>query len=213
MNPFKLLADDFTVQDLADFIDKVRVFYLNFGIFAAIGLPFVETIVPLLPLFLMLAFNILSYGLFWGYIYTYIGTAFGTVAVFLIMRYISTAKYKNSKKQNDKTKYYLDWIEHTHSLLHIIVLMIPFSPAWIINYSMGLSKMKLSTFILITFVSRALMLVGCIPFGMTLITLYKSGEFGGVQVMWLLLFGMIVLAGIVFGQMMNKRIKRREITE
>ena len=106
---------------------------------------------------------------------------------------------------------YLDWIENTHPILHIIVLMIPFSPAWIINYSMGLSRMKLSTFILITFISRAVMLIGCIPFGMTLITLYESGEFGGVQVMWLLFFGMIVLAGIVFGQIMNKRIKQRTI--
>ena len=70
MNILKMLADDFTVQDLADFIDKVRNIYLNFGVFAAIGLPFVETIIPLLPLFLMLAFNILSYGLLWGYIYT-----------------------------------------------------------------------------------------------------------------------------------------------
>lgn len=206
-----MLVDDFTVQDLAEFIDKVRNVYLNFGIVAAIGLPFVETIIPLLPLFLMLAFNILSYGLFWGYIFTYIGTSLGTVAVFLIMRYVSTATFKKTKAHNVKVKHYLDWIENTHPILHIIVLMIPFSPAWLINYSMGLSKMKLSTFVLITFVSRAIMLVGCIPFGMTLITLYESGEFGGVQIMWLMFFGIIVLVGIVFGQIMSKRIKNRTI--
>jgi len=76
---------------------------------------------------------------------------------------------------------------------------------------MGLSNMKLSKFLAITFISRSIMLVACIPFGLTLITLYNSGEIGGVQVMWLLVFGVIVLAGIVFGQIMSKRIKNRNI--
>lgn len=213
MDFLMMLADDFTVTDLTEFIEKVKDLYESFGVGAAIGLPFFETIVPILPLFLMLAFNILSYGVIVGYLFTYIGTSCATVVIFIFMRYISTKNAKKGKEKNKKVLLYLDWIENTHPLLHIIVLMIPFSPAYLINYSMGLSKMKLRTFIFITFASRAIMLIACIPFGMTLITLYNTGEFGGVQVMWLLVFGVIVLFGIIFGQVINKRIKNRTIKE
>ena len=51
------------------------------------------------------------------------------------------------------------------------------------------------------------MLVFCVPFGMTLITLYESGQLGGVQVAWLLVFGIIVIAGIVVGQKINKKVE------
>ena len=93
---------------------------------------------------------------------------------------------------------------------HVMVLMVPFSPTFWINYSMGLSKMRLSTFLIITFISRAIILVICIPLGMTLISLYEHGELGGVQIMWLTITGMIILGSIVFGQVMNHRIQARK---
>ena len=58
-------------------------------------------------------------------------------------------------------------------------------------------------------ISRFLMLVFCVPFGMTLITLYESGELGGVQVAWLLIFGTIVIAGTVVGQKINKKVENQ----
>jgi|LGOV01.1.fsa_nt_gb uncharacterized membrane protein YdjX (TVP38/TMEM64 family) len=207
MEILRILADDFTVTDFIEFIEKVRDIYTSFGMVAAVGLPLFETLVPVLPLFLMLAFNILSYGIFVGYLFTYIGTSIGTIIIFFIMRYLSSNKLGEKRKNLPKVQAYMNWIENTHPILHIIVLMIPFSPAYLINYSMGLSKMKFSTFLIITLVSRAIMLIGCIPFGMTLITLYESGEFGGVQVMWLIIMGVVILLGVVFGQIANNKIK------
>lgn len=213
MDFLRILADDFTVQDLADFIDKVKEVYQSFGIIAAIGLPFFETLFPVLPLFLMIAFNILSYGIFFGYIFTYIGTTVGTIVIFVFMRYVSTKHFRENNKRKFKIKLYLDWIENTHPILHILVLMIPFNPSFVINYSMGLSKMRLSTFIVITTISRAIMLVICIPFGITLINLYESGELGGVEIMWLAFTGVTLLAGIIVGQLFTRRVHKRKLTE
>lgn len=202
-----LLSDDFTVNDLIEFIEQVKEIYESFGIGAAIGLPFLETLFPFLPLFLMIAFNILSYNLFWGYLYTYIGTLGGTIVMFLFMRYIITDNFKRKLMQTQRISVALTWIENTHPLLHIIVLMIPFSPTFMINYSMGLTNMKISRFLLITTISRALLLFICIPFGMTLVTYYNSGVMGGVEIMWLSTTGLVILAGVILGQFFSKKIQ------
>ena len=207
-----LLVTEITVQDLIEFIGSVKEIYANLGIFAAIGLPYVETIIPIAPLFLMLAFNILSYGLIFGFIFTYIGTTCATITIFLFLRTFSS-KGKLNPKKSKKMERYLNWIENTHPVLHIISMMIPLSPAYLINYSMGLSNVSFGKYLFVTLISRFLMLIFCIPFGMTLIALYEAGEFGGVQVAWLLVFGTIVIAGMVIGQKINHKIEHQESLE
>jgi uncharacterized membrane protein YdjX (TVP38/TMEM64 family) len=206
-----LLNGDVTVSDLSSFIEQVKDVYSNWGIVAAIGLPYLETLFPVLPLFLMTAFNILSFGIFLGYVYTFIGTVSGTIAIFLFMRYLSTKHFQTRWKEKPNIQRYLSWIDQTHPVFHIIVLMVPFSPTFMINYSMGLSKMRLRTFVLITFVSRGIMLLICIPLGMTLISLYEAHEFGGVQIMWLFFTGLIILGSIITGQIMQKKIQARKM--
>lgn len=201
-----LLASEVTVADLVEFINNVKDIYSSLGIVAAIGLPYVETLVPIAPLFLMLSFNIISYGILLGFVFTYIGTTAAALTIFLFLRYFSS---KSEKKRNEKIQKYLNWIENTHPVLHILSMMIPLSPAYLINYSMGLSNVSFGRYLIVTLVSRFLMLVFCLPFGMTLITLYESGELGGVQVAWLLIFGIIVIAGIVVGQKMNNKINKQ----
>jgi uncharacterized membrane protein YdjX (TVP38/TMEM64 family) len=205
-----LLAGDVTVNDLRSFIEQVKTIYASLGILAAVGLPYVETLFPVLPLFLMTAFNILTYGVFWGYVYTFIGTVSGTIAIFLFMRHVSTRPFRQKWKEKPSVIRYLNWIESTHPALHILVLMVPFAPTFMINYSMGLSQMRLSTFVVITFVSRAIMLVICIPLGLTLISLYEAGSFGGVQILWLTITGLLILASIVVGQIMQRKIQQNK---
>ena len=206
-----VMLSDYTVSDLYEFIEKVKEVYESFGVGAAIGLPFLETLFPFLPLFLMIAFNILSYNLFWGFMYTYIGTLFGTIVIFLFMRYVITDKFKKRLLSKSRFRKVYYWIEKTHPLLHIAVLMIPFSPTFMINYSMGLTRMKFKTFLLITTISRGILLVICIPFGMTLVSLYNSNSVGGVEVMWLSVTGLVILSSIIVGQILDKKIKNTKM--
>lgn len=203
-----LLSNDFTVEDLRSFIEQVTYMYEDLGISAAIGLPFLETLFPILPLFLMIAFNILLYGTFKGYLYTYIGTLVGTIFIFLFMRYVVIKLFGKQLEHSSRFKKAMRWIEHTHPMLHILVLSIPFSPTFMINYSMGLTNMKFSRFLLITLISRGLLLVICIPFGKTLVNYYNNGLSGGVTVVWLSITGLIVLGSIIIGQRTGKSLKR-----
>lgn len=198
-----MLAASVTVTDLIEFINQVKDIYASLGIGAAIGLPFFETLIPIAPLFLMISFNVLSYGLFFGFLFTYIGTCAATILIFMIMRTLKNKTKESERSFSPKVAGYLNWIDRTHPMLHILAMMIPLSPAYLINYSMGLSDVKFSTYLLVTLTSRFLMLIFCLPFVFTLLNLYESGELGGVQGVWLLIFGCIVIAGIVVGQKMN----------
>ena len=180
--------------------------YENLGIGAAIGLPFLETLFPFLPLFLMIAFNMLAYGTVMGYLYTYIGTLAGTIAIFVFMRYISTRNFKNKRKTNPRIEKALAWIENTHPALHILVLSVPFSPTFMINYSMGLTKMSFKRFLIITTISRGILLFICIPFGLTLVNYYETGTLGAVTVIWLSVAGLVLLSGVVIGQKTKRGI-------
>lgn len=205
MGILHILATEITVTDLIEFINSVKELYSSLGIAAAIGLPYFETLVPIVPLFLMLSFNVLSYGMLLGFIFTYVGTSLAAITIFVFLRTVSSKKSIDDRKMNRRIKRYLYWIENTHPALHILAMMIPLSPAYLINYSMGLSNISLSRYLFVTLVSRFLMLILCFPFVMTLITLYDSGQLGGVQVVWLLVFGTVVIIGIVFGQKLTQK--------
>ena len=122
-----LLASEITVSDLIEFINNVKEIYSSLGILAAIGLPYFETLVPIAPLFLMLSFNILSYGLILGFIFTYVGTTGATITIFLFLRYFSSNK-KIDPKKNRKVQKYLVWIENTHPSLHILSIFHMYHP-------------------------------------------------------------------------------------
>lgn len=203
-----LLATEFTVMDLIDFIHQVKLVYESYGIGAAVGLPFLETLFPFLPLFLMAAFNILSYGTFLGLVFTFIGTWIGTIVIFVFMRYLKSTKVEDVLYRTRTIKKALFWIEDTHPLLLILVLSIPFSPTFMINYSMGLTNMKFSKFLWITTISRTFLLLLCLPFGLTLVNYYKENVAGGVTVFWLSAMGMVVLVGILFGQKTKKQMDK-----
>lgn len=206
MGIFHVLSSEITVTDLIEFIDSVTKIYSNLGIVAAIGLPYFETLVPIVPLFLMLSFNVLSYGMILGLIFTYIGTSLAAISIFIFLRTIYSKKSIDERKISNKIRKYLYWIDNTHPALHILAMMIPLSPAYLINYSMGLSNISFGRYIFITLVSRFIMLILCIPFVMTLLSLYETGQLGGVQVVWLLIFGTVVIFGIVVGQKIKLNI-------
>lgn len=203
-----ILSNDVTVEDLRNFIHQVKQLYEESGIVAAVGLPFLETLLPILPLFLMIAFNILTYGTIKGYLLTYIGTVLGTIFIFVFMRFFVIKFYGEKLQNNNRFQNAMRWIEKTHPVLHILVLSIPFAPTFMINYSMGLTHMKFKRFLMITSISRGLLLFICIPFGTTLVNYYNKGLSGGVTVMWLSITGIVVLMSIILGQRAKKSIKQ-----
>lgn len=115
-----------------------------FGPILACLLIIFESIIPILPLFVFITVVFLRFGIFIGFILSWILTIIGCVISFLFVRYISD-KYIKSK--NTKIYKLINIIEKLSFSELVIIIAIPFTPAFLINIAAGLSNMSLKRFL------------------------------------------------------------------
>ena len=82
---FQDIINWFSEDNIIELIETFR----SFGIFIAFLLPFIEAFIPFLPIILFVIANVNAYGLFLGFIISWIGTVTGSYLVFLFLRLIS----------------------------------------------------------------------------------------------------------------------------
>lgn len=117
----------------------------DFGFIAGFILIVLESIVPILPLAVFIGLNVISFGAFWGFILSWISTVIGCMLSFYICRKLSNKfdkKYKENKTVN-KFRKYIDKLSFSNL---VILLAVPFTPAFAINIGAGLSKIDVKRY-------------------------------------------------------------------
>ena len=116
------------------------------GPILACALIFVESLVPVLPLFVFITIIFIAYGYVIGFIISYILTCLGCFFMFYLCRtFLKNFFTKKIRKiQNfDKLMQKIDKI----SLSNLVLLIaIPFTPAFLINIAASLSEVKFKKF-------------------------------------------------------------------
>ena len=116
------------------------------GPILACALIFVESLVPVLPLFVFITIMFIAYGYVIGFIISYILTCLGCFFMFYLCRtFLKNFFTKKIRKiQNfDKLMQKIDKI----SLSNLVLLIaIPFTPAFLINIAASLSEVKFKKF-------------------------------------------------------------------
>ena len=131
----------------------------NVGPIAGIVLILLESILPMLPLGVFIALNFTSFGVFFGFLISWLSTCLGCIISFYIFRSLfrnSLEKYlKNHKskkiKQVKRIKKSIDKISFTNLVL---LIALPFTPAFFINIAAGLSKISKEKFIFAIFIGK-----------------------------------------------------------
>lgn len=137
------------MEFLGNISDKINaiLMYLGFwGPFVACLLILVESIIPILPLSVFITINFLAFGPILGFILSWIFTILGCLISFLLFK----DKFKERFEKKLRYKKYVEklmvWLE-TAKFQHLVVLIaIPFTPAFLLNVAAGLSKMPLRKF-------------------------------------------------------------------
>ena len=117
-----------------------------YGPLFACLLIFVESILPILPLFVFITIIFIAYGYTLGFIISYILTVLGCFFSFYICRKFlkSFFQHKIRKIKNiDKLMKKIDKMKLSNLVL---LVAIPFTPAFLINITSGLSKMNFKKF-------------------------------------------------------------------
>ncbi|MDD2435674.1 MAG: VTT domain-containing protein [Bacilli bacterium] len=124
------------------------------GIFVGVGVIVVESIIPVLPLAVFIAINMLVFGNVIGFIISYIGTILGCLLSFIIFRKgFSKTLYKKIKNK-DNLKMLMNNISNVKFTTLVLVAALPFTPAFSINIAAGLSKISYRKFMAAMFVSK-----------------------------------------------------------
>ncbi|MBN8233671.1 TVP38/TMEM64 family protein [Halobacillus kuroshimensis] len=155
INQWRHLAEN---DQLFDYIIRQLEELDRLGPLPGILLPLLEAFLPVLPLVAFVLANSVVYGLFRGFLYSWIGSVIGAVSVFLIIRRLGDKKPFRAITEQKQVKRVVVWVEE-HGFGPLFLLMcFPFSPSAVINVVSGLSKVSRQQFILAVLLGKSVMI-------------------------------------------------------
>lgn len=144
-----------TMSDLlVPFFEFSISFLQNFGFIAGFLLICLESILPILPLGLFVAFNFSAYGIIVGFVISYLATICGCVLAYYMSKKL--LGFYVHKKTLEYERFKLLTIKFKKIKFSSLVLLtaLPFSPAFLINIAAGVVKMDLKKFIFSLLISK-----------------------------------------------------------
>lgn len=128
-------------------VNIVSSFFL--GIFIII----LESILPMLPLGLFVAFNVVIFGNVLGFFMSWVATLIGCSLSFFIFRKIRE-KIDNYIERKPKFKNVMENINKISFSNLVIIMAFPFTPAFSINIGAGLSNIPYKKFIMAASIAK-----------------------------------------------------------
>ena len=126
---------------ITNLVNLITTFMSNFGFLSGFLLIILESMLPILPLGVFIALNVMAFGDVFGFIISWLATVTGCMLAFTICRKLNNKyefKYKSNKKII-KLKKAISKLSYSNL---VIILAVPFTPAFIINIGAGLSNIN-----------------------------------------------------------------------
>jgi len=186
-----------------ELIEELLVYYEGLGPLPGILLPFIESLLPFLPLIVIVMTNAAAYGLFKGFLYSWIGETVGSITVFLIIRHFRHIAIFRWIHKNDKVHKVMGWVEKRGFGPIFLLLCFPFSPSSVINLVSALSGVSLGQFALAILLGKTVMIFSLAYVGSSLFSFAENPirtivVAGGVTLFWL------------FGKQIERRLHKRD---
>lgn len=162
------------------------------SIFVGMFMIILESMIPMLPLALFIAINMLVFGNVMGFFLSWIATVIGCSISFFLFRYL---KKKTDWKKNSNL---MNKVSNISFSSLVILLSIPFTPAFSVNIGAGLSDMKFSKYLFALLLSKIFLIYF---WGFIGTTLMESITDIGIL---LKLGSMIVIASLLSKWVMNQ---------
>lgn len=129
----------------------INTFLLNIGIYGPILgclCILMESIFPILPLFVFITINFLVFGNIVGFIISWIFTVLGCLMSFFLFRKKIKNWFENKTKDSKKLKKIMNVVNKVKLEQLTAIIAVPFTPAFLVNIAAGLSKMSLKKFLI-----------------------------------------------------------------
>ncbi len=114
----------------------------------------IESIVPILPLSVFITLNFISFGNIIGFIVSWICTLIGCTLSFFLFRKSLRKIFQRKTSNMEKVRKIMRFLDNGKFQNLVLLLSIPFTPAFLVNIAAGLSNMKYKKFFLAIFISK-----------------------------------------------------------
>lgn len=139
------------VLKIQDYVVGNNIFL---GLFVGVFLIILESIIPILPLALFIALNMIIFGNILGFIISWIATILGcSLSFFIFRKGFSNFIYKNIDNR-PRTKKLMNIVSNISFSKLVVIMAIPFTPAFSVNIGAGLSKMPYKKFLFASLISK-----------------------------------------------------------
>ncbi|MEH6944177.1 TVP38/TMEM64 family protein, partial [Bacillus sp. JJ722] len=148
------LREFFNQENILELIQS----YKAFGPIPGILLPLLEAFLPFLPLFVFVVANTNAFGLWFGFLITWIGSTVGAVLVFLVIRKYGHTRFFSFIKRNRQVQKLTKWLD-VHGFGPVfLMLCFPFTPSAVVNIVAGLSNMSRVQYMLAVMIGKLVMI-------------------------------------------------------
>ncbi len=148
--------------------------FRGLGPIAPILLALIESIVPALPLMMIVTFNIGAYGAFWGFVFSWIGNVLGSILVFLFFRFVIKKLVLNWLIKYPPIDKGLQFVAKANQSILFLVAIFPFTPSSILNVCFGLSDFDKKTYIITIASAKMFMIFFLTLFGNSFMMAFEN---------------------------------------
>lgn len=138
----------------------------------------IESMIPVLPLFVFITLNFLAFGNILGFIISWFFTCIGcSISFFLFRSKVQTWWYKRLKAKGLISTDTMNKITSLKFEQLATIIAMPFTPAFLVNIAAGLSKMTYKKFLLALIIGKAFIVYFWGFVGVSLVESLKHPEY------------------------------------
>jgi uncharacterized membrane protein YdjX (TVP38/TMEM64 family) len=144
----------FTLENIMDLIQEYR----SFGPLPGIVLPMIEAFLPFLPLFIFIMANASAFGLWLGFLYSWLGSCLGALLLFLLIRKYGQKRIFSFLSKHPKVQKLMDWVDQHGFGPLFLLLCFPFTPSVVVNMVAAFSKISIYQYMLAVAIGKMVMI-------------------------------------------------------
>ena len=165
------------MEIIANIGEYLTNFLSSLGIWGAVlGCVFIlfESILPPVPLSLFITLNFMTFGSLLGFIISWIFTCLGCIMSYYIFRKGVSEKQLEKLKKNEKFNKILKKINGMSLASLMILIAIPFTPAFLVNIAAGISRINPKKFIISILIGKISLVYFCGYVGVSLLEAFSN---------------------------------------
>ena len=164
----------------------------------------IESILPILPLFVFITINFLAFGKIFGFLISWFFTCLGCLISFFIFRKnVQNWLYKRLKSKGLISKKTIDLVTNLKFEQLTTIIALPFTPAFLVNIVAGISKMKFKKYFIALLIGKVFIVYFWGFVGVSLLDSLKNP-------IYLIRVAILLIIAYILSMLINKKFKFNE---